>query len=169
MADKTNPNEAQKKLTSLLDDFHVGMLTTRQKTGGLRARPMIIAEVSDAGDMSFLTTVPSGLVEEIEQSPEVCVALQGRAAYASVTGKGRVRMDPRRVDELWNRAFDAWFPDGSETKDLAVVEVQAESGEMWDQRGMNAVRLVIEAGRAMAEGRRPDPDKVGDHASAQLS
>jgi len=166
--DKGTDPRQQKKLTELAQDFNVAMLATQTPEAGLRARPMVVAEVTDHGDMSFVTTVPSGLVDEVAREPNVCVALQGRASYASISGIGRIRRDPERVKELWNPAFDAFFPQGPSTPAVAVVEVQAKTGEYWDQRGLKGLELLFEAGRAVFEGRRPDPERLGEHGAVDL-
>ena len=59
-------DEKRKRLSTLLDLFDTAMLVTHTAEGGMRARPLSIAESQDDGAMYFSTAVDSPKVEELE-------------------------------------------------------------------------------------------------------
>ena len=70
--------DKKKHLIELIKDFDNAMLVTRAEDGGLRSRPLAIAEMQDSGLLYFATSVESGKAHEVEADPNVNVSLAGR-------------------------------------------------------------------------------------------
>lgn len=161
-------HDAKQKLTELLDRFDVAMLVTRTPEGELRGRPMAVAGVTEPGDVTFVTSLDTAKVDEIARDPNVCVTFSRAGAFASVSGRVTVRQEPARAREVWQPSWNAWFPEGARTKDLCVLEVRATTGELWDLSPTATLRYLFEAGKAMLQGDRVDPKRVGDHETVDV-
>ena len=40
--------------------------------------------------------------------------------------------DKAKIEELWQPQLKAWFPEGTETPDIALLKVTVERAEYWD-------------------------------------
>lgn len=41
-------------------------------------------------------------------------------------------LDRQKIKELWKPVLKAWFPDGPEQADIALLKVQLKKAEYWD-------------------------------------
>lgn len=146
------------KLQELLDEFDVAMLATRTADGQLRARPMALAEVEPDGTLWFLTDRHSGKIEELEQDPHVVVTMQSRAKFVSLSGTAAPVEDRARVARLWELEWQAWFPGGKDDPNLVLLRVDGHEGEYWDNSGTSGLKYLVEAGKALLTGTRPNVD-----------
>jgi general stress protein 26 len=78
--------------------------------------------------------------------------------FACMDGQARVDNDPALIDKLWNTQVEAWFPGGREDPHLALLRVDIDSAELWE----NDVSL---SGRVkMLFGGTIKPSESGSHA-----
>jgi general stress protein 26 len=143
-------------LRELLADFDWAMLVTRTAAGGLRSRPMAVAQVEENGLMWFMTERPSGKLEDVANDDHVNIAMQSKSQFVSVSGRAVVVDDARKVVELWNEAWKVYFPDGKDDPSLVLLKVHGETGEYWDYSGTSRIRYLIEAGKAYLSGTKPE-------------
>jgi general stress protein 26 len=141
-------------LHDLLTAFDHGMLVTRANTGGLRARPMAVAEIDSTGDLWFATSGHSGKIDDVQFDPQVCVTFQDDGRYLSLTGEAQFVDDRPRIKQLWREAWRPWFPQGEEDPALVLLRISLNSGEFWDRAGLAGVQYVLEAARARIAGRQ---------------
>ena len=101
-------------------------------------------DVEFDGDLWFFTSASEPKVEEVGRHPQVNVsfARPDKQHYVSVSGRARLVRDRRKIEELWNPAYKAWFPDGLEDPDLALLKVTAEKAEYWDGNSSVVAHLV---------------------------
>lgn len=149
----TTPEERMQKL---LEEFGVAMLVTRTAGGQLRARPMALAEAEPDGTLWFLTAGHSGKMDELEQDDHVVVTMQSKRKFLSISGTAAPDVDRARVARIWKPEFQAWFPGGQDDPDLVLLRVDGEDGEYWDNSGTSGVKYLIEAGKALVTGSRPN-------------
>lgn len=81
---------------------------------------------------------------------------QSGSTYASLSGSATIVRDRDRVRALWSESFRPWFPDGPDQRDLALVRVDPQVGEYWDQRGATGLRYLWESAKAVVQGERVD-------------
>ena len=143
----------------VVKDFDSGMLVTRAADGHLRSRPMGVAEVTDDGDLFFMTRIDSPKVKELEADPHVNLAIQGKTRFASVSGRARVVRDRAHIDRLWQESWKVWFPEGKDDPALCLLQLSPEDGEYWDNAGAKGLRYLFEAAKAYVEGTTPDVDR----------
>lgn len=136
--------ESIDKLGELIQDVRIAMLTTVADGGRLRSRPMATQRAPFDGTLWFFTAAPSGKTEEIQDDSDVGLsyAAPDDDVYVSVSGRARLVRDRAKIDELWHADLKAWFPDGKDTDDLALLRVDVERAEYWSAPGGAVVRLV---------------------------
>jgi general stress protein 26 len=164
----SDPNPRQKFL-DLLKRFDTAMLVTHTAAGGLRARPMAIARVEDTCRVWFFTSVASGKVHEIETDTHVNVVCQKeRDIYLSLSGIATLRRDRAKIEELWQETYKVWFPGGKDDPELALVSVEPQDGEFWDEEGFKKIKYLFEAAKAYATGTTPQIAEGEQHAKVNL-
>ena len=128
--------EAVAKLRALIKGIDIAMLTTVDSTDGtLRSRPMSTnGDVEFDGDLWFFTRASSHKVEEIERSSRVnaSFAQPDKQNYVSMSGNASLVLDRDKMKELWTPHLKAWFPDGTDDPDMALLKVSVEKAEYWD-------------------------------------
>jgi general stress protein 26 len=147
------------KLHKLLADFGVAMLATHTNGGVMRARPMALAEVEADGTLWFLTEKHSPKIAEIAKDSRVVVTMQSSSKFVSLSGTAAPVEDRERVARLWKLEWKVWFPGGKDDPNLILIRVEGNSGEYWDNSGMNGVQYLFEAGKALLTGSRPTIDQ----------
>ncbi len=152
----THENQVE-KAKELLSSFNSGMLVTSAMDERPHARPMMIAEVDNDGMLSFVTALSSLKVDEIRRRPSVVLTMQSANAFVSAVGDAKVVTDPAEKRRVWALGADLWF-EGPEDPEAALIQLQPETVEYWDQRGFNSLRFMFEAVRAAATGDEPRDD-----------
>lgn len=144
--------EKVKKLTEKTD---ICMLVTREPDGNLRSRPMSTRTIDDSGLFWFFTNEFSGKVQEIKDYPVVNLAYSDPSQhnYVSITGVAEVVTDRARIDELWTDVLKAWFPEGKDDPELALLKVMPDEAEYWDGTSSKMVQL-FRMGKALVTGKK---------------
>lgn len=147
-----------KKLRELIKDIDFTMLTTVEADGTLRSRPMSTQDVEFDGDLWFFTSDESGKAQEImhDRHVNLSYAKPSDNIYISVSGKGNVVHDRAKMKEFWNPIYKAWFPQGLETPDIALLRVAVTQAEYWDGSGSKLMHLVGFV-KAVATGEEYEP------------
>lgn len=153
MSNPAEKNEQVEKLARMIKEIEFAMLTTIDEDGSLRSRPMAVQQQEFDGDLWFFTKADTPKVDEIEQERNVNVsfARPDKQHYVSVSGKARLVRDRAKIEELWNPALTAWFPEGLEDPQLALLKVNAEKAEYWDGQS-SAVAHLVGVVKAVATG-----------------
>ena len=124
-----------KKLQEMIKDIDFCMLSTIDDSGSVHSRPMSLnSEVDDEGNLWFFTSSNSLKAHEIERSPHVNASFSNPedSQYVSLSGKAELVTDRAKIKELWKPILKAWFPDGPDQSDLALLKVRVEKAEYWD-------------------------------------
>ena len=143
MADTTN-DEKREKLAELIRKVKFTMLTTTEADGSLRSRPMTMLDEDFADQLWFFVGSNSGTVAEIKADSQVNLSFAdtGANVYVSLSGRAELVRDRQKAEELWNPIYKAWFPDGLEDPNLALLRVRATEGEYWDSPDSKVVQAV---------------------------
>lgn len=144
MDEHTDHSENIKKLRDLIKDIRFAMLTTIEEDGTLRSRPMATQELDFDGDLWFFTYGGAAKVEEVQHHQQVNVsyAEPNDQKYVSVSGTAQLVRDRQKIEELWNPLYKAWFPQGLDEPDLALLKVSVDKAEYWDSPSSKVVRIV---------------------------
>lgn len=156
------------KLSKLLKDIRIAMLTTVDDDGSLHSRPMATQEMDPDGILWFFTEAHSGKVHELDRDRHVNVSYSkpDDQVYVSVSGTARVVRDTAKAKQLWNPMLKAWFPNGPEDPDVALLRVDVAKAEYWDSPSSAVVHLIGFA-KAIATGKKYE-DEGADHQKMQL-
>jgi general stress protein 26 len=123
------------KLKEMIKDIDLCMLTTVDESGDLHSRPMSLnSDVDENGNLWFFTSSKSHKASEIERNPKVNVSFidTKKQHYVSISGNARLVNDKQQIKELWKPILKAWFPDGPDQPDIALLKIGVEKAEYWD-------------------------------------
>jgi general stress protein 26 len=166
MKEDPNQKELIEKLRKMIKDIDFGMLTTVDTDGLLRSRPMSVNKKVDFdGDLWFFTYGTSHKIIETEKNSQVNVSFSDikNQNYVSVSGTASLLRDKEKIKELWEPELKAWFPDGPETEDIALLKVTTLKAEYWDSPSS-----VIAHALALAKGLMGQPANIGENKKVTL-
>lgn len=150
--------QALKKLGELIKDIKYAMLTTALPDGTLRSRPMATQDESFDGTLWFFTGIDSGKVDEVRADQHVNVSYADPAnnRWVSVSGNATVVRDRGTIKEKWSTPVKAWFPDGPDDPNVALLRVAVKEAEYWDTPSSKMVQVVGFV-KAMVTGKPYEP------------
>lgn len=128
-------NSDFEKLREMIKDIDLCMLTTIDESDDLHSRPMSLnGDVDEDGDLWFFTSSNSHKASEIERTPNVNVSFidTRKQHYVSISGMAELVHDRQKIKELWKPVLKAWFPDGPDQADVALLKVKITKAEYWD-------------------------------------
>ena len=154
--------EGMKKIGSLIEDIHIAMLVTAAADGSFDSRPMGVQAKDFEGSVWFLTRNESGKVHEIEDDSHATLifADPSNSKYVSAKGRARVHQDRSKIHELWSPMYKAWFPEGEEDPNIAVLRVDINEAEYWEASSSKIVRSIKYLAAA-ATGGKVDVGEAG--------
>lgn len=142
----------------LIEPFSVAMLTTLSDDDALVSQPMAALEMDEDGAVWFLTDLRSELGEHL-RSANLCFSDEGHSTFVSLSGRGEVVIGRERVERLWTPFAAPWFPDGPDSRHLALLKFVPNTAAYWDAPNSRMVRMLALAASALV-GR---PVGVGEH------
>ncbi len=159
MSDHNDHAEQVKKIADLIKSINFGMLTTIDAEGRLHSRPMASnKEVEFDGDVWFFTYGSSPKVHEIENKPYVNVAFSDpkTQTYVSLSGRAELVRDHEKIKQLWQPQLKAWFPNGVDEPDIALIKINADQAEYWDSPA-NPIAHAISLAKVALTGKPAQP------------
>ena len=132
------------RLAEKIKGIRVAMMTTVDTDGYIRSRPMATQEAEFDGTLWFFTKEHTGKVASIENDQHINVtyADDKKNLWISVTGRASLVRDKEKIRELWKPTLKAWFPDGVDDPELALIRVDVEGAQMWDSPSGKLVTLA---------------------------
>jgi general stress protein 26 len=167
MAETLTESQKRERLHKLMEGFDTAMLVTRTGIGDLHCRPLAIAQTRDDGVMYFSTALDTAKVKDLQNDPHVCISLQDKRRFVSVTGRARIDRDRTLIHRLWSEAWKVWFPKGKDDPSLCILTVEPIEAQYWDVGGTEGLKYIFEAARAYLTGTRPDSDQ-DEHRTAKV-
>ena len=150
--------EAAQKFKQLVNDIRVCMFTTNNQEND-HTRPMATIDVEENGTLWFYTDVRSVKVAEVEgeNTVHLVYAHPGKESYIDVWGTASVVTDRQTITEKWSPIVKAWFPQGVEDPNLALLKVQPTDTYYWDSgtgKMVSFIKIAASAvtGAQLAEG-----------------
>ena len=157
------------KLSEMIKAIDLCMLTTVDESDNLHSRPMSLnGDVDEEGNLWFFTSSNSHKASEIERTPNVNVSFvdTGNQHYVSISGTAQLVHDRDKIKELWKPVLKAWFPDGPDQADVALLKVKVTKAEYWDGPSSTIAQAVsfvsaIFTGKQVELGENKKLDRVG--------
>ncbi|HSD47595.1 MAG TPA: pyridoxamine 5'-phosphate oxidase family protein [Pyrinomonadaceae bacterium] len=138
-------NEDFEKLREMIKDIDLCMLTTVDESDDLHSRPMSLnSDVDEEGNLWFFTSSNSHKASEIERMPNVNVSFidTKQQHYVSISGAAELVRDREKIKKLWKPVLKAWFPDGPEQADVALLKVNVRKAEYWDSPSSTIAQAI---------------------------
>jgi general stress protein 26 len=157
------PQELEAKFWSALKSDMTMMLGLDGVEDG-HARPMTAQLEEERGPIWFFTAKDNMIVQKLGQGNRAIATFtsKGHDLFATVHGRLLVDNDRAVIDRLWNRFVAAWYPGGKDDPKLALLRLDAEQAEIWE----DASSLV--AGIKMLLGADPKEEYKDKVAKVQL-
>jgi len=157
---------AIKTLGEKIQGIRIAMLTTVETNSELRSRPMAAQDMEFDGELWFFTKADSPKVDEVQRDQQVNLAYANpdKNIYVSISGRAQLVRDQSKMRDLWKPFLKAWFPNGLEDPELALLRVQVTGAEYWDEPN-KAVQLTQIAASALTGHQA---DSMGDNQKLNL-
>ncbi|HEX8294242.1 MAG TPA: pyridoxamine 5'-phosphate oxidase family protein [Pyrinomonadaceae bacterium] len=155
------------RLREIVKAVDICMLTTVDERGDLHSRPMSNnRDVEFDGDLWFFTYGSSHKADEVGRVPKVNASFAdtGGQLYASLTGRAEVVRDRAKIEGLWKPQLRAWFPEGVDTPDIALLKVTVERAEYWDG-SQSVVAHAVSLVSSLVTG---EPARPGENEKIEL-
>ncbi|MBP3965073.1 pyridoxamine 5'-phosphate oxidase family protein [Paenibacillus lignilyticus] len=130
METTVNKQEAISKVSELIKDIEIAMLTTVSEDG-LVSRPMKTQDVEFDGNLWFLTKKDTGKFEELLHNRQVNVSYAGKS-FVSIRGEAELVDSTEKIKEFWNVAYEKLLETTYDDPILVLIKVKAETAEYWD-------------------------------------
>lgn len=151
-ATKPTDTDHRANLHETLKEAGTVMMMTRASDGSLHGRPMSVAHLDDDNTLYFATSLGSTKILELERDPRIDLVFSSKLRHATIAGHAKVTTDRALIDKLWTDAWKIWFPEGKSDPDIAIVVVDPERGEYWDQTGLKGLKFAYRAAKAFVTG-----------------
>ena len=162
MADKVAVSHDVSKLVEKIKDIRIAMMTTIENGQELHSRPMYTNVPDDDGTLWFFTEQDSSKVQEVKEDRHINLGYSKPEdnLYVAITGTAQVVSDRAKIKELWSEGLRAWFPNGSDDPNIALLKVTINRGEFWDTPNATLLRAYAYV-KAVITGERdqPGPDR----------
>ena len=158
-------NENFTKITELIEDVRINIFVTMDTNGPLRGRPMSTVKVDEEG-IWFFTNEYSGKSKEISHNNEVFLSYSSpsKNSYVALNGVASLVNDREKIEELWNPAMKAWFPEGLDDPKIQLIKVTPSSAEYWDSSS-NKIVIAYNMLKAAVTGEEYDE---GEHGTVKF-
>ena len=105
-------------------------------------------------------------MEDLQRNPHVGLsyAAPDKDLYLSVSGRAKLVHDRSKAEELWNVFAEAWFPDGVEDPNLALLRVDVEHAHYWEDKKPKALQFA----EIVLGAIKDTPPKSGDEKELDL-
>ncbi len=166
-ARELDAREAAARLRALIGEGSVAMVTATDRRFMPASRPLLTQQLDDDGVLWFFVPSDGSLALDIETNPRVSATYgdPGRGVYVSLSGYARLIYDPDRIFALWNERVETWFTQGPLDPRLALLRVNVDHAEYWDERSRRRIRLLELAHAAL---RGEPPARTAEHGRLKL-
>jgi general stress protein 26 len=136
-------DDALRQIYDKIQNIEYAMLTSIGDDGLLRSRPMNTVQADMDGRLWFFSVDHTEKTNEVSRNSQVNLAYSdvSNQTYVSVTGTASLVHDRVKMEKLWDPLLRQWFPQGVDTPGLALLCVEIEQAEFWDNSASKMVQL----------------------------
>jgi general stress protein 26 len=166
MSEVLTRSQAIEKISELIKDIRIAMLSTVTPEGSITSRPMATQDAEFKGELLFLTRQESSKTDDIALQSQATLNYVDSKNYRFVCLSGRAALSKDRatIHELWNPLYKAWFPEGEGDPQITVIRVTVDHAEYWEAPANAAVRGYQLLKAAVTKG----GSQVGEHQEVTL-
>lgn len=163
------PDSVQ-KLAKLIKGIEIAMLTTEDQDGCLHSRPMATQNHDFDGTLWFFSRGDSSKTGEIHGHNRVNLSYASSAhnRFVSVAGTAEIVKDRAKIEEFWKPSYLAWFPQGQNDPQLALIRVNVESAQYWDMPHSSVTHLKGFI-KAVTSGKPYRPSDSGENKKIKIA
>lgn len=145
--DPVAQRQATLRLRARISELPIAMVTATDRRYMPSGRPLVTLQFDEDGVLWFFAPSDGSLAQDLETNARVSVSYcdSGRGLYVSLSGFARFVYDPERILALWDDRVLPWFPLGASDSRLALLRVDVDHGEYWDEPSSRMVRLLARA------------------------
>lgn len=145
--------EALQKFKKIVEEVRICMFITNHRNNDEHTRPMATIEVDDQGTLWFYTDIRSIKVEEVATQREVHLtfAHPGKESYMDVWGTGSIVTDRQLIKEKWSPVVKAYFPNGADDPNLALLKVTPTDVYYWESETGKMMQFLKQAAAAVTK------------------
>jgi general stress protein 26 len=155
------------KFKKLAEDIRVCMFITQSvdTADTDHTRPMSTVEVEENGTLWFYTDVRSIKAEEVnkERIVHLVYSHPGKESFMDVWGTARIVKDQQQIKDKWSPLLKAWFPNGVDDPNIALLRVEPIKSYYWDAEAGKMMSFIKMAAAAIT-GKR-----IGEDAEGRLA
>lgn len=137
-------------LSRKMKEIDFAMLATHTGGGAIGSRPMSNnREVDYDGSAWFFTEETTLMVSDIKADPAVNLSYQGKSGllgqrpfFLAVEGTAMLISDKAQFEAHWTKGLERWWPQGTQTPGLVLIQVIGERAHYWD--GEEEGELLLE-------------------------
>ena len=156
----SDPKGLERKMWKAIKSERTLMLGLDGAEDG-HARPMTALIENEQGPLWFFTSKDNALTSHLGQSHRAIAAFvaKGHDLFASIKGDLVVDNDRAVIDRLWSPFIAAWFEGGKNDPKLALLRLDAQHAEIWENASSLAFGVKILFG---GDPKKDYKDKVAD-------
>lgn len=157
---ETNESYSE-KLRELVSTCKVCMLGTFEAQR-LHFRPMAHVDVDELGNLWFFTSVESVKAGQVHSNPNVYLTFASEKdnTYVSIEGIANVsNINRDKMKELFNPFVKAWFPDGIDDPELALMVVHPLEIDYWTTNENKVLTYIKMLSSALAGTQAPTGER----------
>ncbi len=136
-------------LTKKLQKIDFCMMSTHSGSGTISNRPMSNnGDVEYDGDSWFFSYEETNKIADIDRNPKVSLSfteppsLLGKPGiFISIEGEARVIRDKAAFEQHWVADLERWFPQGTDTPGLVLIEIAGARVQYWDGEDNGTILL----------------------------
>ncbi|OAQ42176.1 pyridoxamine 5'-phosphate oxidase [Pedobacter psychrophilus] len=162
----TDKKSSIEKLSKLIDNVNVAMITTLKVNGEFYSRPMNTMDFDEDGNLFFFSDEHTPDVHDIKVNNRVSVTYTNpeNNTYIALNGRLYLEQDQEKINQLWVPACKAWFPEGKTDPNLTLLKVEVLKAEYWDTAESDMV-VMFNMLKAIVKGETYDQ---GEHKKITL-
>lgn len=136
--------EAVEKLRSLIDDSPTCMFGSGLDRIPFHVCPMHVQEVDDQGNLWFFSGADSTHNQRLASDTRAHLIFcnNSKLEYVTVFGEVTVSKDKARIEQLWNKMVEVWFPDGPSDPNVTLLSVRPIFAHYWDTENGKLVAMA---------------------------
>lgn len=131
-------------ISEAMRDIDFCILSAKAADGSIGARPMSNnRDVDFTGASWFFTSEDARMVEDIARDGKIGLAYQGKPGliggavgkpgiFIAVEADADLVRDKAQFAEHWDKSLDRWFPQGTDTPGLVMINARARRIRYWD-------------------------------------
>lgn len=137
-------SEALEKLRTLTKETPTCMFASGFSVVPFHVCPMHVQCVDDNGSFWFFSSAHSSHNVQLIADPRTQLIFSNvsRGEYLTVYGETLVCRDPVKIEELWSKSVEEWFPAGKDDPELTLLRVRPVLAHYWDTEDGRLVTLA---------------------------